>query len=138
MESCVGLCWSVAGCSVFHRWTASDPRSGRGRNLVRPMASEAGVGGGDFDAVQQQHRRYVDPDEKDHDGGNGAMDIAEARQVAHVPGEAEERPAPEQARDDGPDPHVPEADLRIGHEVEDEAHDRDEDRGAGTADDEMM
>ena len=53
---------------------------------------------------------------------------AEARHVAHVPREAVERAAPQQAGDDGADPDVAKPHLGVRHEIEDQPDDEDEER----------
>src|SRR5262245_414938 len=67
---------------------------GRGGHFVRPMPPKARVRGGHFDAVEQDDRRDVHPDQEHDHRRNRAVDDAEARQIADVSRKAGQRGAP--------------------------------------------
>ena len=56
----------------LHRFLLLRRQRRRGGSVVGTAAADAAVGGGELDAVQQDHRRHVHPEQEDHDGADRA------------------------------------------------------------------
>ncbi len=103
--------------------------------LFREAAAQSGVGHRELDAVDEDHRRHVDP-HQEHDHRRDRAVHAEPRQVAHVPAEPLQGQAPQHAGHDRAGPDVAEPDPGVGHEVEQQPDDHDEDQARQPLDEE--
>src|SRR5437867_2546618 len=70
------------------------PRRRRRRHFFGTPSPQSRIGGGELDAVQQNHRLDIHPDQEHDDHGDRAVDAAEARHVADVPGKSLEHQLP--------------------------------------------
>src|SRR6185436_4851157 len=83
-------------------------RRGGRRHFIRAMTPETSVCSCEFNAVHEDNGRHVNPQQKDDDRGDRALDEGEARVARDVPREAAEGEPPEHAGQGGADPDVAE------------------------------
>ena len=107
------------------RWRLRQPRLAESpaghRRMLRRRRLQARVRRRHLDAVQQNHRRDVDPEQEHHHRGDRAVDDVPRREVARVPRERRQRAAPQQPGQDRARPDLAEPHLGVGDEVEQQA-----------------
>src|SRR5438105_1770251 len=111
----------------------SNPRRRGRRHFIRTMTAEASVCSCEFNAVHEDNGRDIDPQQKDDDGRDRALDEGEPRIAREVPREAAEGKTPEHSGQRRADPDVAEPRLRVRNEIEDEADTENQDDGRRVA-----